>query len=154
MHKYDKLAPPRGVGLELDAAENAQLCQVHQPLEMTEVLKCIATGMRAHSYPPQDVFAVVLTVHEAASNAFRHGNRGDCRKAVRIRYLVTADEVLVRVEDEGLGFDLELVPDFCRPDNLSRPGCCGLLLMRAYSHWVAFDPPGNRVTFARRRSNP
>ena len=152
MHWYGKKGASQGPVLDLGLADNVQRCQVYRPLEMTGVLEIITARMKMHGYPAKDVFAVVLTVHESTSNAFRHGNRGDCSKPVDISYLVTEDEVLVRVEDKGSGFDPEQVPDPSCPENLDRPGGRGLMLMRAFSHWIYFAPPGNRVTFSRRRS--
>ncbi len=152
MHWYEKKGAPQYGVLDLGLAENVQRCQVHQPADMTEVLKTIAMRMKLLAYPTKDVFAVILTVHEATSNAFRHGNRGDCSKPVRISYLVNEEEVVVRVEDEGPGFDPEQVPEPYPPEIFGWSGG-GLMLMRAYSHWIVFDPPGNRVTFSRRRSH-
>ena len=152
MHWYDKMVPPHYDVLDLCLAENVRRCQVHQPAEMTEIFKKIAVWMKAQEYPAKDVCAVILTVHEATSNAFRHGNRGDCSKPVRISYLVNAYEVVIRVEDEGSGFNPEPAPEPFHPEMLGRPGG-GLMFMRAYSHWIVFDPPGNRVTFSRRRSS-
>jgi len=119
---------------------------------MTDILEKIAAWMKVYGYPAKDVFAVTLAVHEATSNAFRHGNRGDSSKPVSISYLVTQDDVLIRVQDEGRGFDPEQVADPSHPENIDRPGGRGLMLMRAYCHWICFAPPGNRVTFSRRRS--
>jgi serine/threonine-protein kinase RsbW len=151
MHWYEKKGVPQHGVLDLGLADNVQRCQVFRPVEVTGVFKKVAGWMKLLGYPTKDVFAVILTIHEATSNAFRHGNRGDCTKPVRISYLVTADEVVIRVEDEGSGFNPEQAPDPYLPDNSGRPGR-GLMLMRAYSHWIVFDPPGNRVTFSRRRS--
>jgi serine/threonine-protein kinase RsbW len=151
MHWYEKKGLPPHGAFDLGLAENVRRCKVHLPSDMNEVLKTIASWMKVYGYPKKDVFAVILTVHEAASNAFRHGNRGDPSKPVRITYLVREDEVVIRVEDEGPGFDPEHVPEPYQPDIFGRSGG-GLMLMRAYSHWIFFDPPGNRVTFSRRRS--
>ena len=152
MHWYDKKSPPPDGAHDLGLAENVQRCQVYRPAQMTDILEKIAAWMKVYGYPAKDVFAVTLAVHEATSNAFRHGNRGDSSKPVSISYLVTQDDVLIRVQDEGPGFDPEQVADPSRPENVERPGGRGLMLMRAYSHWICFAPPGNRVTFSRRRS--
>jgi serine/threonine-protein kinase RsbW len=152
MHWYGKKGPPAESALDLGLTAPVHRLAVFRPAEMAGVLEKIEGWMKVLDYPPRDVFAVLLTIHEAASNAFRHGHRGDCSKPVRISYLVREDEVLIRVEDQGPGFDPELVPESCWPENVDRPGGRGLKLMRAYAHWIFFAPPGNRVTFSRRRS--
>jgi serine/threonine-protein kinase RsbW len=153
MHWYDKQDHRQEPALDLALAENVQRVEVYRPPEMIDIMDKIGAWMKVHAFSSRDVFAVSLALHEAATNAFRHGNRGDCSKWVRISYLVTADDVLIRVEDQGDGFDPEQVPDPYRPENLNRPVGRGLMLIRAYSTSVCYAPPGNRVTFSRRRTN-
>jgi serine/threonine-protein kinase RsbW len=95
---------------------------------------------------------VQLALHEAAANAFRHGNRGDRGKTITVRYVATPAQMLLEVEDEGAGFDPGRVPDPLAEMSRPRRACRGLFLMRAYATWVSFSPKGNRVTFARQRS--
>jgi serine/threonine-protein kinase RsbW len=98
------------------------------------------------------MFAVRLALHEAATNAFRHGNRRDRRKCIHVCYLLTATEVVFQVEDMGRGFDPEQIPNSISEAYLDRPGGRGLFLMRAYMTRVGFHPEGNRVTLFRQRS--
>jgi serine/threonine-protein kinase RsbW len=75
-------------------------------------------------------FQVALT--EALSNAIICGNGEDARKEVRVRVDVRDDVVIVEVEDEGQGFDLEAcTEDPTTPENLEREDGRGLFLMRA-----------------------
>src|SRR5262249_42879479 len=91
---------------------------------------------------------------EVATNALRHGNKGDAGKQVRVRYLVTPAEVLLEIEDEGLGFDPSQVPHPLVEGSDSRCPMRGLFLARAYASWMSFNPSGNRVTLCRHRSVP
>ncbi len=52
-----------------------------------------------------------MVVSEIASNAIEWGNRGDARRSVRISYALFDDEIVLKVEDEGEGFDPGGVPD-------------------------------------------
>lgn len=75
-------------------------------------------------------FQVALT--EALSNAIICGNGEDARKEVRVRVELRDDAVIVEVEDEGQGFDLEAcTADPTTPENLEREDGRGLFLMRA-----------------------
>jgi serine/threonine-protein kinase RsbW len=152
-HWYGTIKHFHGAAADLGLQENVQLAQVHLPSELGDIFAKLEDRMRVLGYPRRDIFAVKLALHEAATNAFRHGNRGDPDKYVRISFLATPDEVLVGVEDQGRGFDPDRVPDPLDEPILDRPGGRGLLLMRAYTTWMSFDPPGNRVTFCRRRSD-
>jgi serine/threonine-protein kinase RsbW len=108
--------------------------------------------MRILGYANKDIFAVRLAFNEAVINAFRHGNRSDPGKRIHVRYLVTAAEILLQVEDQGPGFDPNQVPDPLSEPFLDRPCGRGLFLMRSYMTWVSFNREGNRVTLCRQRS--
>jgi serine/threonine-protein kinase RsbW len=120
--------------------------------EVVPVLERVTATMEAFDYPSRDVAGLRLALEEAVVNGLRHGNGGDPRKQVVVRYCVTAEEVLAEVEDEGPGFDPGRVPDPTLPENLGRPGGRGLLLMRHYLTWLRFSGRGNRVTLCKRRS--
>jgi serine/threonine-protein kinase RsbW len=51
---------------------------------------------------------MVLT--EAVVNAIKHANAADPHKEVQIRISISDKELLIRVFDQGRGFDLEAVP--------------------------------------------
>ncbi len=148
-HNYDD-DRTRAVGLA-SAADVLEL-QVHAPAELGPLFDSLEDLMGIFGYPRKDIFAVQLALHEAVTNAFRHGNRGDRGKAIAVRYLATPARMLLEVEDEGTGFDPGEVPAPLAARNRLRPTGRGLFLMRAYATWVGFSPKGNRVTFARQRS--
>ena len=153
MHQYGINTHFPGAAGDLDLRENVQQARVHLPSELGEILARLEGWMGILGYARRDTFAVQLALHEAAANAFRHGNRGDPAKEVRISFLVTPDEALVSVEDQGRGFDPDLVPSPRDEEIPDGPGGLGLQLMRVCTTWMSFDPPGNRVTFCRRRSD-
>jgi len=113
--------------LTLDLRIPSELQQIEGVVE--EVLRSCATravDVRALG----NKFKVALT--EALSNAIICGNGEDARKEVRVRVEVRDDVVIVEVEDEGQGFDLEAcTEDPTTPENLERDSGRGLFLMRA-----------------------
>jgi len=112
----------------------------------------VENWMRVYGFPGKDIFAVRLALGEATINAFRHGTRGAPDKPVRVSYLVRSSEVVIEVEDDGPGFDPELVPDPLAGELTSRMSGRGLFLMRVYMSGVSFNRVGNRVTMCRLRS--
>lgn len=94
---------------------------------------------------------VALT--EALSNAILRGNGEDAAKEVRVRVEFTDDALVVEVEDEGGGFDLEAcTEDPTLPENLEREDGRGLFLMRALVDRVEnFRGAGNVVRLTLRR---
>jgi serine/threonine-protein kinase RsbW len=153
MHPHRQDHDPRARMVDLASEPYALKIQARSPGELNLFFEMLEVWMRALGYPRRDIFAVRLALYEAVSNAFRHGNRGDRSKTIHIRYLVTAADVLLEVEDEGLGFDPDQAPDPTTEPYLDRPGGRGLFLMRNYMTWVSFNPQGNRVTLCRQRSN-
>ena len=77
-----------------------------------------------------------LSVRESVVNAIKHGNTGDESKRVVVEFqLEPADapaRVVVRVLDQGAGFDVVDVPDPAAPENLLRSCGRGLFFMRKF----------------------
>jgi len=134
------------------------LSDYHKPFllrtqaELQPVLNKIESWMQFFGFGRRDLFAVRLAATEAVANAMRHGNGGDNTKQVRVDYLVLPDEVLVRVEDQGNGFDPAQVPSPLSGSSLNPKRGLGLFLMRAYTSWLQFNQQGNCVTLCRVRS--
>lgn len=96
-------------------------------------------------FSPECGFALHLALEEAVVNAHKHGNQSDPAKKIVISYRVDPDRVIVRVRDEGRGFDPGCVPDCTAPDRLSLPHGRGIMLMHAYLDQVSFNAAGNEV---------
>lgn len=96
---------------------------------------------------------LVTACREAVANAVRHGNRQDPELLVSVWYQITPDEVVIRVEDQGDGFDLESVPDPTNPELLLRPSGRGIFYMRQFMNRVEFSraPGGGTVVEMARR---
>jgi serine/threonine-protein kinase RsbW len=151
MHFFDNTQRFRA-GADLGLEENMQRVEIHLPSEVRQVLDRVENWMRVWGYSRQDLFAIKVALQEALSNAFRHGNRSDPSRHVRVSFRVTTDEVLIGVEDQGAGFDPARVADAVLDPSGELRGGWGLFLMRAYTTWLTFDPPGNRVILCRLRS--
>lgn len=88
---------------------------------------------RQHAFTGRQLaLNVPVALTEAISNAMLRGNGDDRTKEVRVRAVVDATRLVVEVEDEGTGFDLEgWTGDPTAPDALAREDGRGLFLMRA-----------------------
>lgn len=92
-----------------------------------------------------------VSLSEALANAMLYGNRRDPAKRVRVEAHLSREEIVVRVTDQGRGFDPSAVPDPTLPANLSRPGGRGIFLIRNLMDFVEFNPQGNSITMVLRR---
>jgi serine/threonine-protein kinase RsbW/non-specific serine/threonine protein kinase len=140
----------RRIDLKLDPNTQCTVCQ--SAFDFRATYQGVEDWMRVLGYPLLDVVAVQVALREAAANAVNHGNRHDPSRCVQVRYLITPDEVVLEVEDEGEGFDPALTPDPLAGAAAGRFKRFGLFMMRAYMDWVAFNTRGNLVTLGRKRS--
>ena len=81
--------------------------------------------------PRQLSLNVPVALTEAIANAMLRGNGEDVAKEVRVRAEVSEVRLVIEVEDEGAGFDLDACcEDPTTPENLEREDGRGLFLMR------------------------
>ena len=91
---------------------------------------------------------VLLAVTEAATNAMKHANKYDLNKRVYIDAFVEGTNLIIKVKDEGNGFDPEKIPDPTEPENLLKDSGRGLYLMRFYMDDMQYTktPTGMELT--------
>ena len=90
---------------------------------------------------------LLVAASEAVNNAVLHGNKGDPSKKVMLDVDYIDDEIIVAVEDEGRGFNLENLPDPLLPENLLKPSGRGIHIMKSLMDSVAFEftPKGTKA---------
>jgi serine/threonine-protein kinase RsbW len=133
---------------------SSHVLEVRRAGEVRRAVEAVAAAMAEHGYAERDVFALKLGLEEAVVNALKHGHKGDPSKTVRVVYRVGPARVVVRVRDEGPGFDPAAVPDPLAEENLGRDTGRGLLLMRHYLTEVRHNARGNAVTLCLGRRPP
>lgn len=75
---------------------------------------------------------VLLAVTEATTNAIIHANKSNASKKVTIDAEIKDSKLVVKVKDEGEGFDPGEIPDPTEPENLLKDHGRGVYLMRVY----------------------
>lgn len=89
---------------------------------------------------------VPVALTEALSNAILRGNGEDSSKGVRVRATIDDRALVLEVEDEGDGFDLEeCIVDPQQADNFLREDGRGLFLMRSLMDRVEQVPTGANI---------
>jgi len=98
-----------------------------------------------------------LAVREAVANAIKHGNGQDPGKQVHVDLLLEDGDLVIRIADEGVGFDPSSVPDPLDPENILRSNGRGILFMRKFMDDVQYSlrPGGGTVvTMSKRLAGP
>ncbi len=88
---------------------------------------------------------LLVTLTEAVNNAIIHGNQADRSKTVQVHLRKKSDRLLVRVSDEGCGFDYDNLPDPTCPENRHKLGGRGVFLMQQLSDEIRFRNNGSTV---------
>jgi serine/threonine-protein kinase RsbW len=78
---------------------------------------------------------VGVAVRESVINAIKHGNQHDISKRVFVEFataLQGVPEMIIRVRDQGSGFDPEAIADPLAPENLLKGSGRGIFLIRNF----------------------
>ena len=127
-------------------------------------------------YDDSESTRVGVALEEALANALYHGNLGvdsalrerdDSsywklaeersqtepykHRRIHVRVELSRDEAMIKIRDEGEGFDPSKLPDPTDPANLEMASGRGILLMRTFMDDVTYNDQGNVVTLIKRR---
>jgi serine/threonine-protein kinase RsbW len=87
---------------------------------------------------------------EIGNNAVEHGNMGNPEKLVEISYLIFEDKLIIRVADEGTGFDVHKVRNPLDDDRIDHSRGRGIFLVRQMMDEVDFNERGNVCLMTKR----
>lgn len=77
-----------------------------------------------------------VAIRESVINAIKHGNKHDASKNVFVEFEMTPaarpSELVIRIRDEGDGFDPDSIPDPLAPENLLKASGRGIFFMRSF----------------------
>ena len=82
--------------------------------------------------PDEKLSNVLLAVTEATTNAIIHANKCDHTKKVTIDASDENSKLIIKIKDEGEGFDPGNIPDPTEPENLLKDSGRGIYLMKVY----------------------
>ncbi len=86
----------------------------------------------AAGFDEDDRHKIGMAVREGVINAYNYGNKQQRSKKIFLTVDLEPDKMVVRVLDEGAGFEITEVPDCLSEENLLRTSGRGLFLMRAF----------------------
>ena len=116
-------------------AANSQRVEVtlETVLESVDLAESIVMRVaEAAGFSEEDIHKIGMAVREGVINAYNYGNQQDQTKKISIAVEFDPDKMVIRILDEGPGFELNEVPDCLAEENLMRTSGRGLFLMRAF----------------------
>jgi serine/threonine-protein kinase RsbW len=119
--------------------------EIHSATESLELVQVVAEHVaRRLGIDEDSLHWTVMAVREAVVNAIKHGNHGDANKRVFIDFAARPQDhpadLIVRVRDEGNGFDPAALRDPLTPENVLRANGRGIFLMRQFMDDVSINP--------------
>lgn len=105
-------------------------------------------------FSSQEIFNLTYVLRELMHNAFEHGNLQDANKKVRLSYVLFQDRLVIKIEDEGEGFDHRSLEDPLkdplaffkkRKQSGKRLGGLGIVTTKKIMDDVIFSEKGNVV---------
>ena len=111
--------------------------QIHSNFDMLDFVQVVSDRMGQLAGLDDDaVHWIGVAVRESVINAIKHGNREDYGKLVTVEFSFTPtakpSELVVRVLDEGEGFDPQEVADPLAPENILKSSGRGIFFMRNF----------------------
>lgn len=95
----------------------------------------------------QEIYGnILIATLEAVNNAIIHGNKKDPNKEVILDVELKNDNCLViRVSDNGEGFDFNNLPDPVAPENIEKPYGRGIFLIKHLTDKCIFHNKGKTI---------
>ena len=90
---------------------------------------------------------IYLCVSEAVLNSIKHGNKNDLQKNVSIKIDFDTEQFKIQVEDEGDGFDINMIEDPTKRKNLKNEEGRGIFIIKKLSEQIEYNKKGNLVQF-------
>jgi len=111
--------------------------QIHSNFDMLDFVQMVSDRMGQLGGLNEDaVHWIGVAVRESVINAIKHGNREDSRKLVTVEFtfapLSDPHELVVRVLDQGEGFDPQEIADPLAPENVLKASGRGIFFMRSF----------------------
>ena len=103
--------------------------QIHSNFEMVDFVQVISDRVGELAGMDEDtVHWIGVAIRESVINAIKHGNRVEFTFAP----VAKPEELVVRVLDQGAGFDPDAVADPLAPENMLKSSGRGIFFMRSF----------------------
>ena len=136
----------RGEQMEVDTLLDSTLESVDRAEEL------VVEAAKKAGVEEDDALSLGMAVRECMVNAVVHGNRYNLNKKVHLTVARTASQLVMKIADEGEGFELQELPDPLAEENLMRHSGRGIFIIRAFTDDFQvrrMSPAGTEVTMVK-----
>jgi serine/threonine-protein kinase RsbW len=111
--------------------------QIASSFEMLDFVQLVSDRLGTMAGLDEDaIHWVGVAVRESVINAIKHGNREDAAKRVTVEFALEPEDgagaLVVRVIDQGEGFDSAALADPLAPENVLKSSGRGIFFMRSF----------------------
>ena len=111
--------------------------QIPSLFDMVDLVQVLSDRMgQMAAFDEDAIHWIGVAVRESVINAIKHGNREDRGKLVVIEFAFTPveapTELVVKVTDQGEGFEPDAVADPLAPENMLKSSGRGIFFMRSF----------------------
>ncbi len=137
----------RGEQAEVDIHLDSTLESVDRAEEL------VVEAAKKAGIEEDDALSLGMAIRECTVNAVVHGNRYNVNKKVHLTISRTPAQLVIRIADEGEGFELEELPDPLAEENLLRHSGRGIFTLFGHSRMIfqvrRMSPSGTEVTLVK-----
>jgi serine/threonine-protein kinase RsbW len=117
------------------------------PNEIRKLERALHRALHGTNVDETRYHDLLVSMTEAVNNAIIHGNKRDPDKKVHVNCELFPDKIVLRIKDEGNGFDMSSIPNPLEPENLMKASGRGILVIRTLMDSTEFNmsPHGTEV---------
>jgi serine/threonine-protein kinase RsbW len=120
-------------------SHTAVLVLKSDPQQIARVEKFLLKAKRLAHLDEDHFNKLLIATTEAVNNSIIHGNKRDVHKKVTVTCTVNDSAIVIRVHDEGEGFEHDNLPNPLAVENLLREHGRGVFLIRSMMDEVVFE---------------
>jgi serine/threonine-protein kinase RsbW len=119
--------------------------EIHSTIDALDLVQAVTEHIaRELGVDEEALHWTGMAVRESVINAIMHGNKSDPAKLVFIDFAATPeldpDDLIVRVRDQGTGFDPQALGNPLTPDNVLKASGRGIFLIKQFMDDVTMKP--------------
>jgi serine/threonine-protein kinase RsbW len=119
--------------------------EIHSTIDALDLVQAVAEHIaKTLGLDEEALHWTTMAVRESVINAITHGNSSDPAKLVFIDFTAAPEldpeDMVVRVRDQGPGFDPDALGNPLTPDNVLKASGRGIFLIRQFMDEVSIKP--------------